>query len=212
MQKQCDAILIPGGGLTREGRLPEWTRRRLDAALKMRRDEYIIVLSAGTVHKRPILDANQLAVFECSVAANYLVENGVEHRRILREWSSYDTIGNAYFARVIHTDPRQWRNLVVITSDFHMPRVREIFEWVFSLDDPRPPYKLSLVAVTDKGIDPKILKPRITKEERALQKLLPLKEAITNLRDFHAWLFQDHGAYAVASKPVKETGDVLSSY
>ena len=212
MQKKYDAILIPGGGFTEEGKLTEWARRRLDAALKMRSDEYIVVLSAGTVHKPPVLEKDGHVTFECSVAADYLAANDVDPKNILREWSSYDTIGNAYFARVVHTTPRQWRNLLVITSDFHMPRVREIFEWVFSLDGPQPPYKLDFVGVSDRGIDPKILEPRIVKEERALQKLLPLKETITNLSDFHSWLFQEHRAYAVVARPRREQGDVLPSY
>ena len=42
----------------------------------------------------------------------------------LRVSLAKDTIGNAYFLRATHTDPAGWRNLVVITNEFHMPRTR----------------------------------------------------------------------------------------
>lgn len=212
MDKSYDAILIPGGGLTSEGKLPEWTKRRLDKALEIYNGEHIIVLSAGTVHKQPILDDEGFPLFESSVAASYLVKKGVDPKRILREWASYDTIGNAYFARVIHTEPRRWRRLAVITSEFHMTRTQQIFRWVFSLGDPKPSYQLNFISVTDKGIDPKIILPRIEKEKVGLRGLLKLQEEISTLQEFHAWLFKNHGTYAVAARPERESGDVLESY
>lgn len=50
---------------------------------------------------------------------------------MLKEVASYDTIGNGYFAATIHAIPAQWRTLGIVTSDFHMPRSRAIFEAVF---------------------------------------------------------------------------------
>ena len=162
------------------------------------------------MHKTPILDEEGYPLFESGVAANYLVEEGIGSEKILREWASYDTVGNAYFARVIHTDPRQWRKLAVITSEFHMARTRETFKWVFSLGNPRPSYKLKFISVTDKGINPEIILPRIEKE--VSEKLLKVKKGINDLKQFHAWLFANHEAYAVAAKPKRESGDVLKSY
>jgi hypothetical protein len=36
--------------------------------------------------------------------------------------SAWDTIGNAWFTRIMHTDITGVRNLLVVTSDFHLPR------------------------------------------------------------------------------------------
>jgi hypothetical protein len=207
-----EVILVPGGGLTGRGELTEWARRRLDKALEIANGEYIITLSAGTVHKPPVLDKNGYPLFESFVAADYLVKKGMDPEKILREWASYDTIGNAYFTRVIHTDPRKWRRLKVITSEFHMPRTKEIFRWIFSLDAPKPPYQLDFISVTDKGIDPDIILPRVEKEKDSLKKLYELKERISTLKEFHIWLFTYHGAYAVAAEPKRESGNVLDSY
>lgn len=212
MQKYYDAILIPGGGLTKEGRLPEWSKQRLDKALEIYGGEYIITLSAGTVHKPPVLDKKEFPLFESSVAASYLVKKGINPTKVLREWASYDTVGNAFFTRVIHTDPRGWRKLLVISSEFHLARTQDIFDWIFTLDKPKPPYELKFISVTDEGIDPRILLPRIEKEKASLESLQKVKERIVNLEEFHMWMFTNHGAYTVAAKPLRESGDILKSY
>ena len=60
------------------------------------------------------------------------VLQGVKDNQILKEVASYDTIGNAYFAATIHAIPATWRSLGIVTSAFHMPRSRTIFETVFA--------------------------------------------------------------------------------
>jgi len=207
-----DAILIPGGGLLKGGRLPVWTKRRLDKALEIRKDEYIITLSAGTVHKAPQLNRKGYPLFECVRAADYLMKNGLSPKKILTEHASYDTLGNAYFARVIHTETRKWRKLLVITSNFHLKRTQEIFQWVFSLDSPRPAYNLEFVGVADDGIDKQVLLARIKKEKDSLRKVRRLKKKITSLQKFHNWIFTNHGAYSAFVKPQRHKGRILESY
>lgn len=75
---------------------------------------------------------------EGAACADYLITQcGVPAGSILKECSSYDTIGNAYFAATIHAVPAGWNGgrLAIVTSDFHMPRSRAIFETIFSLSD-----------------------------------------------------------------------------
>ena len=207
-----DAILIPGGGLLEGGSLPVWTKRRLDKAIEIQNDEHIITLSAGTIHKPPQLNRRGYPMFECVQAADYLMKKGLSPRKILTERSSYDTLGNAYFARVIHTEIRKWRKLLVITSHFHLKRTQEIFQWVFSLDSPRPPYNLDFLGVADDGIDKEVLLARIEKEKDSLRKFRRLKKKITSLQSFHNWIFTNHGAYSAFVKPQRHRGRILESY
>jgi uncharacterized SAM-binding protein YcdF (DUF218 family) len=104
-----DAILIPGGGVREGGLLPSWVRRRLDRALELHRGEFVIALNAGTPHRPPPLDGNGFPIFESVAAARYLISAGILQELILTETHSYDTIGNAYFSRVIHADPQRLR-------------------------------------------------------------------------------------------------------
>src|ERR1700682_5838027 len=129
-----DAILIPGGGVREGGLLPSWVLRRLDRAVQLRRDAYIETLSAGTTHRPPPLDEGGFPIFESVAAARYLIGAGIPPEHILTETHSYDTVGNAFFSRVLHVDLRGFRRLLVITSDFHLARTQAAFNWIYGLE------------------------------------------------------------------------------
>ena len=103
-----DAILIPGGGLLPDGKPPRWVRERLDKAIEIADARFFVTLSRGTVHKAPPLDERGFPIDESTASAMYLLDRGVPEDRILTETASLDTIGNAYFSRVIHIDPWRW--------------------------------------------------------------------------------------------------------
>lgn len=207
-----DAVLIPGGGLTKTGGLPAWVTARLDEALKAAGGAYFIVLSAGTVHKPPPLDAEGFPVFEARAAATYLLAKEVEPGRILLEASSYDTIGNAYFSRVLHVEPRQFRKLLVITSAFHAARTEFIFRWVYGLDEPAGGFDLTFRPVPNVGMPEAVLRARVEKEGRALEQAKGLEQGIYTLAQLHEWLFTKHEAYAAGSKPQQLKGPALGAY
>ena len=208
-----DAMLVPGGGVRVGGKLPLWTQRRLDQVIENQSQAtYIILLSAGTTHKPPPLDANGYPIFESVAAANYLVEQGINPSKILVETSSYDTIGNVFFSRVVHIEPLQLKRLLVITSEFHMARTKVIFEWIYGLKGLAQDVQLSFETVSDTGIATSILQARKQKEERSLKSLLNTINGICTINDFHQWLFQEHAAYAVAVQSIRESGQVLETY
>lgn len=213
MGSAYDAILVPGGGVLADGELPIWTQRRLNRSIEQRQDaSYIIALSAGTTHKPPPLDGDGYPIFESVAAAKYLVNRGIDPERILVETSSYDTIGNVYFARMIHVEPLNLKKLLVITSAFHMARTKAIFEWIYRLEGLPPDRQLSFETVSDEGIDHNLLAARQRKEAKSLKTLLETASQISSLKDFHQWLFREHGAYALATPPVRISGQALESY
>lgn len=207
-----DAVLIPGGGLTSKGELPVWVVARLDKALEAAEGAYFIVLSAGTVHKPPPLDAEGFPVFEARAASVYLLSKGIAPERILIEASSYDTIGNAYFSRVLHVEPRQFRRLLVITSTFHVVRTEFIFRWVYGLDEPAGGFDLTFCPVHDVGMADALLCARIEKEKHSLEQVQSLEPAISTLAQLHEWLFTKHEAYAAGSQPQRLKGKALGTY
>jgi len=207
-----DAILIPGGGVREKGELPLWTQRRLDQALKLRRDEYVITLSAGTIHRPPPLDDAGFPILESIAAAHYLITRGLDPKKVLTETSSYDTIGNAYFSRVVHVAPRRFHRLLIVTSEFHMARTESVFRWVYSLDVPPGSCELYFEQVSDEGIDDQVLMARKEKEQAALERWLPIQERIHTLEQFHEWLFGEHAVYSMSTHPFRATGQVLDTY
>jgi hypothetical protein len=188
-----DAVLVLGGGVLEGGELPRWVERRFDRAVELGENAAIVCLSAGTVHRPPPLNGEGYPWLESAAGAAHLLARGVSPHRIQVEPISYDTIGNAYFAKLLHVDPAGWRKLVVITSEFHMPRSRAIFEWVFGLG--RDTYDLRFEATTDDGLDPILLHRRRAKEAAALHSLRPVMDRIRDTDTLHRWMYTEHNAY-----------------
>jgi uncharacterized SAM-binding protein YcdF (DUF218 family) len=203
-----DAILIPGGGVRSGGALPEWVVARFDRALERAGDALLIALSAGTPHRPPPLDERGFPVTEARAGAEYLARRGVAQARILLEESSYDTIGNAYFSRVVHAIPRGLTRLLVITSEFHMPRTEAVFRWVYALPGPGPACSLDFESVPNLGIEGAALAARIEKERASLANFEQERAGIGTLAQFHEWLFEEHDLYRAAPRPARRPIDV----
>jgi len=195
-----DAILVPGGGVREGGLLPSWVQRRLDRAVQLRGGGYIVTLSAGTTHRPPPLDNSGFPIFESVAAARYLIDAGVPPENILTETCSYDTIGNAFFSRVIHVDPQGLRRLLVITSDFHLPRTQAVFNWMYSLEPKSLAYELEFESVSDASMPPDLFADRQQKEQKSLDGFGKLTSQISTIRDCHRWLFTEHEAYNSAGR------------
>ena len=126
---------------------------------------------------------------------------GAEAAAVFKEVSSADTIGNAYFSLAVHCLPRGWDDLHVVTSEFHMPRSRRIFEWLCGLAGASfgRRFALTFHAVPDEGaMPPEVLAARAAREAQSLRNL---EETIEKVPDFAAachWLHTEHKCYAVA--------------
>jgi len=208
-----DAVLIPGGGIDESGEVVPWVKARLDRAIALiPQPTYFIPLSAGTTHKPPPRDNEGFPVLESLAAARYLSNKGIQSGRILPEAISLDTIGNAYFARIQHTDPLGLRRLHIITSAFHLRRTEAIFTWIFNLSCPVNPYQLTFEAVENVGISDYLLMARCQKEHKSLGQVMKLRSRLTSLSTFHQWLYTEHEAYTVTKTPARLAGKALATY
>jgi hypothetical protein len=197
---EFDAIIVPGGGVREGGDLPAWVKPRLDRALELAGDAWLVPLSAGTPHRPPPLDARGFPILEARAGAEYLIARGADPRRILMEEASYDTIGNAYFSRVIHAIPRGFRRVLVVTSEFHMPRTEAAFRWIWGLPSPGGECALEFESVMDDGLDAKVLALRREKERVGLVRIEELRQRIRTFSELHEWVFSEHGVYAAVRR------------
>lgn len=211
-----EAIMVLAGGQTTSGSgLPTWVERRLDCASAIQQQKArasppggspsIICLGGGTPHKPPILLDNGYVYHESTSCADYLIHNkGISPDTILKELSSFDTVGNAFFSLAIHAIPSRLRSIVVITSEFHMPRTKALFEDMYSIgatDALKDPsfFKLSFVSVTDEDLFSRdVLEARIDKEANSLKHWKENKKNIHSFKDLHHWLHSTHQCYAVS--------------
>eukprot|EP01031_Cornospumella_fuschlensis_P025530 gene25530-30826_t len=168
----------------------------------------VITLSGGTPHKPNPLDSKGFVVWESTAAARALLEKGVPYTDILEENFSLDTIGNAYFLRMVHLSATQFSRIVVITNDWHMPRASAIFSHVLSLpptaesagsggDMQRTP--LAFVSVKAGIDDAEILQARVSREQASLHTFTSqARGSLRSLRDLHQFLFTQHAAYSAS--------------
>jgi uncharacterized SAM-binding protein YcdF (DUF218 family) len=239
-RSQTRMIVVLGGGGQRgetPDTLPPWTIRRLDRAARLyneyraadsRESEsvFIACLSAGTPHRPNYISAKGWPILESTSAAQYLAQkHAIPYSALLRETTSLDTIGNAFFLRTAFTDPMRVRKLHIVTSDFHMSRTRAVFRWVFQIDTAFcEGYELTFESVSEEGIDPEIVASRTQREADSLrafaagtQVSLPSDDAAFMLK-LSTWLHTVHGAYACSPGMIptvdanRELGSALSSY
>ncbi|CAL8461631.1 g1162 [Coccomyxa elongata] len=208
VRNDYDAIIVLAGGLTPDGGLPEWVTRRLDAGADIQRQQGkqcpVLCLGGGTPHKPPVLGPSGHVLHESTSCANYLKTRGVSGASILKEVSSYDTVGNGFFALTIHSIPAGWRRCSIVTSSFHMPRSRAIFHRCFSLAGEtlwgnRAYFDLDYHAVRDDGAFPEdVLAARLHREAQSLENWERDTASFKSLADLHAWLHGTHLCYSVS--------------
>ncbi|KAF5828380.1 DUF218 domain-containing protein [Dunaliella salina] len=230
-EMKLDAIIVLGGGLSADGDLPLWVKRRLDLAHSLYSCQIqrppILCSGGGTPHKPPVLDQEGFVVHEATRCSDYLqTEKLVPAADILKEVSSYDTVGNAYFCLSIHAIPAQWKRLAVVTSSFHMPRSRALFEHMWCIAHASQGVllharsELYFAEASDEGVfDRNVLEVRATKEREALNRWQQDSAHLPDLKHLHWWLHQTHRCYAVArqheglSKTVQPRDErLLASY
>lgn len=205
-----DHIMVLAGGLDQMGRNHPWVADRLDLAIQLYKikPRKIYILGGGTYHKPPYMNKEKFVIHECTMGAKYLIDHGVDKEDIYREWSSYDTIANAFYGLLHFVVPLGIREFVVITSDFHMPRAKEIFKWIFSMwyvgklansmgSDAGVDggFEIDFMEVRSDSLDSEIIDSRRNREARSLLQLKGTIERVNTWSDFHRWFYTDHQAY-----------------
>lgn len=195
-------IFVLAGGLQENGEVHEFVKIRLDKAIELY-NHYsdfqqckIIVMGGGTYHKPPILNDSNYVIHESSSCALYLTQQGdVDPKDIYREWSSYDTIANGYYAYLNYIQPLNVKEFVLITSEFHMPRAKVIFDYFNDILF-HSQLQIHFVETENNGINEDVLQERCERENNS--KINFEKKIVNKIRtmmDFSKWLYEEHGAY-----------------
>src|SRR5205823_1181106 len=114
--------------------------------------------------------------------------------------------------RVIHAQPRQLERLLVVTSEFHLPRTELIFRWVYGLKGPAIPFELTFMSSPNDGIGEADLQARLDRERSGIGRLRPLAARIGTVKSFHTWLYTAHGGYRFPSTIDRAGERALNTY
>lgn len=201
-------MIILGGGLHKND-LPVWVKDRCNCAINYynkNKDLFnikIIATSGGSPHYPNPRDKDGHTIHECDIIIRYLIDNHVPKNILFKEWTSYDTIGNAYFSKLLLVDVFSWENLLIITNDFHMERSKAIFEYIFN--DQK--YNLNFISIPY-YCDDNILKKRLQKEQKSLNNF---KNLIKTINNFDIWLYTEHQCYNITNNPTRLQEKLLYS-
>jgi len=128
--KKIDVIIILGCGADKQGVVSRITKERLDFFLeKKNKFSNMPILLSGRCSG---LERNKPKITEAQAMKRYLVAKGINSTRIYLEMRSLDTVSNAIFSEKIVKKHKNWRHLLLITSDWHMKRALWIFKKVFN--------------------------------------------------------------------------------
>lgn len=121
-------IIVISGGISPNGRLPFFVKERLDEAYK----QFI----AG-IGKRIILPGKWSYRLEtpppkteAKAMKEYLEKLGVDKKHLFLEEKSHDLLTSVYNIKKLYLKPRNYKNLLIVASDYQKERVEYIFRKV----------------------------------------------------------------------------------
>ncbi len=166
-------IVVLGAGVDKQGNIPEDAKSRLTEAKKLYNKYNAPILLCG---KYSVLSSdNPPQITEAEAMQNILITNSeIKKEDIWIEKESQDTISAAYYAKTKYFIPYNEKTAIVITSVFHLDRVRYIFHKVFGKD-----YNLHFSGTTFNlccGLKPIIIQRQNQLTEKALQLLKDVQE------------------------------------
>jgi len=121
---RIDAVVALSGEFSPAGEMGPNTKARMDTAIELIdegvSDNLIVTGDHSFAEPRPISPLSHLM-------AAYAVDEGVD--RVFVEDRALETVGNALFTQEL-AEAYNWRNLIVVTNKFHLPRSLRIFNHV----------------------------------------------------------------------------------
>ena len=153
-------------------------------------------MGGGTYHKPPILNESNYVIHESSSCALYLTQHGnIESKNIYREWSSYDTIANGYYACLNYIQPLGIKEFTLITSEFHMQRAKVIFDYFNSILF-KDKLTIHYIETPNDEMEIGVLKERSDREHKSKSNFQTnIVQEKRTILDFTTWFYEQHGAY-----------------
>lgn len=121
------AIIVLGNLMSQEGELNIESSSRMNLAIEAFHENQVpCIVTCGWAYRSdsPIAIADAMK--------NYAIKMGkVNPESIITEKNSRDTVGDAIFTKKNIALKKGWKNLLVITSDYHVSRTYIIFNYVY---------------------------------------------------------------------------------
>lgn len=130
--RKADAIIALGGGISREGKLTNSSRSRIDMATALFRQGIAPhIITSGRWSYRL---QTEPAMTEAAAMKLSAIEQGVPLNALYTEEFAMGTIANAYFIKRDILAHQKWHKLIITTCLLHAARTQMIFDHVLGDD------------------------------------------------------------------------------
>ncbi len=171
-----DVIIVLGEWVNSDGSLSTNDKLRVSEAVKLYKNK--ISKNLVFTGRWDLFIPYKPIRTEAEAMKDYAVKLGVTRENILIETYALDTIGNAYFTKHKFLDKNNWKNLFIITSDYHAQRAEYIFK-----------------SVLDKNYKMKFIKAKSNYSNQEFKKIMN-KEAVSfKINRFLIFLSRFFGLY-----------------
>ncbi len=203
-----DVLVVLGGGVGVNGEISLTSQSRIEKAVEIFNSgyaNYLILSGKASFSRNPAPIKT-----EAQTMKERALLLGVPEEKILLEEESQDTIGNAYFVKTQFLEPNHWHDMGVVTSEYHLPRAKYIFEKVLGEQ-----YKIDFISATSDFLTKEELKDKELRERTKLSIIavwLNLIDPKDN-ESLKSILFRKHPAYSMqptsAPEEYEEIIDIL---
>lgn len=193
-----DAIIVLAGGINEDGSLSISSQKRIEKAAELFKagvSDWLVMSGQWSFWLE-----NPMPRTEAEAMKQYAMTLGIPAERIIKEESSKDTLGNAYFCKINILKPRGWTDITIVTSDYHVERTKMIFENILGKD-----YRVGLIEASS-DLDPVERARRADQEEKTIKFIASWFQKMGTITDAKVkqWLFEKHPGYAPDAGITKE--------
>ncbi|MBI2653550.1 YdcF family protein [Candidatus Woesearchaeota archaeon] len=132
-----DSIIVLSRDITPNLQLTGESNQRVDKGIELFRQGVadVVIMNGGSGYiQGGYYLSYGVEMFHGLLMAEYALKQGVPLEQILIQPYSRDTIGEAYYVKEMFLKPKRWENNVIVTSNFHVPRCRIIYDKVLGPD------------------------------------------------------------------------------
>ena len=105
----------------------------------------------------------------------------------------------------MHVVPRGFTSIHLVTSEFHLPRTKVIFDAIFALNDKE--ISVSYSQSPNEGLTTEQIESRMQRELFSLEHFNnKTKPRLKNLEELHTFIFEEHDCYRSGSN-LERIGD-----
>lgn len=133
MSDKYNTVIVLSNVINKDGSLQEDVRLRVEKSVELYNEELgEYVTMSGKIDWTEKFE--DFPYTQAEAMKRYAVVMGLPEKDILKEETSKDSVGQAYFVKRDIVVPKNWEKLIVVSSDYHMERIRTVFDHIFGKD------------------------------------------------------------------------------